>query len=98
VPRDRLDAFLALARRWLRPGGIFAFIDSLLDPQSIAEDHPAPADDVSVRRLDDGREFTVVKVYYDPVGIEQALARAGFEGARVTSTGRFFLTGAATAG
>ena len=34
VPADRLDAFLAVARSWLKPGGLYAFIDSLDDPQS----------------------------------------------------------------
>lgn len=97
VPRDRLDAFLAIVRRWLKPGGTFAFIDSRFDPQSSATDHPTPADDRSVRHLDDGREFTVVKVYYESAELEAALARAGFEAARVTSTGRFFLTGVALA-
>lgn len=93
VPRDRLDAFLGIVRGWLKPGGVFAFIDSLEDPQSSAADHPAPADDRSLRRLDDGREFTIVKVYYDPVALQDALDRAGFKGASVTTTGRFFLTG-----
>jgi demethylmenaquinone methyltransferase/2-methoxy-6-polyprenyl-1,4-benzoquinol methylase len=97
VPRARLDAFLALVRRWLKPGGTFAFIDSLPDPQSSAADHPTPADDQSIRRLDDGREFTIVKVYYEPADLEDALRRAGFEEARVTTTGRFFLTGVAIA-
>ena len=98
VPRARLDEFLAIVRRWLKPGGTFAFIDSLLDPQSsAAADHPAPADDASVRRLDDGREFTIVKVYYAPDELESALVRAGFTDPRVTTTGRFFLTGVATA-
>lgn len=98
VPRGRLADFLGVARRWLRPGGIFAFIDSLLDPQSSAADHPTPADDRSLRRLDDGREFTIVKVYYEPAELETALADAGFRQARVTTTGRFFLTGSAIAG
>ena len=97
VPRARLDAFLGVVRRWLKPGGTFAFIDSLFDPQSSAIDHPAPADDTSVRRLDDGREFTIVKVYYDPAELERALERAGFEAAGVSTTGRFFLTGSARA-
>ncbi len=97
VPRARLDAFLALVHRWLKPGGVFAFIDSLPDPQSSAADHPTPADDLSVRKLDDGREFTVVKVYYQPVEMAAALTRAGFTDASVTTTGRFFLTGVATA-
>ena len=95
VPRDRLRAFLGIVRRWLKPGGTFAFIDSRLDPQSSAADHPPPADDTAIRRLDDGREFTIVKVYYEPNELETALARAGFEGTHVTTTGRFFLTGIA---
>jgi ubiquinone/menaquinone biosynthesis C-methylase UbiE len=98
VPRARLDAFLAIVRRWLEPGGTFAFIDSLPDPQSSAIDHPTPAGDTSVRRLADGREFTVVKVYYEPAELEAALLRTGFADARVTTTGRFFLTGVAQAG
>jgi demethylmenaquinone methyltransferase/2-methoxy-6-polyprenyl-1,4-benzoquinol methylase len=97
VPRARLVEFLAIVRRWLKPGGTFAFIDSLADPQSSAADHPAPADDASLRRLDDGREFTIVKVYYQPGELEAALTSAGFEDALVTTTGRFFLTGVATA-
>jgi Methyltransferase domain len=98
VPRARLAEFLGIVRRWLKPGGTFAFIDSLPDEQSSAADHPAPADDVSLRRLADGREFTIVKVYYEPGELEAALTGAGFDDARVTTTGRFFLTGAATAG
>ncbi|MEA2629864.1 MAG: hypothetical protein QOE66_83 [Chloroflexota bacterium] len=97
VPRDRLDAFLSIVRAWLKPGGTFAFIDSLKDPQSSAADHPAPADDRSVRRLDDGREFTVIKVYYEPAELVAALLHAGFVDPSVTTTGRFFLTGVAQA-
>jgi SAM-dependent methyltransferase len=93
VPRTRLDEFLALVARWLKPGGAFAFIDSLPDPHSSAVDHPTPVDDRSVRRLADGREFTVVKVYYEPGELESALASAGFVRPAVTTTGRFFLTG-----
>ena len=97
VPRARLDEFLSIIGRWLKPGGTFAFIDSRSDPSSGAGDHPTPADDLSLRRLEDGREFTVVKVYYEPAELEGALARAGFTDAHVTTTGRFFLTGAARA-
>jgi SAM-dependent methyltransferase len=96
VPRPRLGEFLALARRWLRPGGTFAFIDSLPDELSGAVDHPKPSDDRSIRRLDDGREFEIVKVYYRPDELETALRSAGFEHATVTTSGRFFLLGQAT--
>jgi demethylmenaquinone methyltransferase/2-methoxy-6-polyprenyl-1,4-benzoquinol methylase len=97
VERARTVEFLALARRWLKPGGVFAFIDSLPDPQSGAADHPAPADDTSTRRLDDGREFMIVKVYREPAELEAALREAGFATAKVTTTGRFFVLGSATA-
>jgi len=97
VPRDRTDAFLALARRWLKPNGIVAFIDSLPDPQSGAADNDPPDGDLAVRRLADGREFTVVKVFREPAELEEALRAAGFLGARVTTTGRFFVLGEARA-
>ena len=97
VPRGRLDEFLALARSWLRPGATFAFIDSLRDAQSVAGDHAAPEEDRSLRRLDNGREFRIVKVFYEPAELRAALLRAGFTSAEVTTTGRFFLLGSATA-
>jgi demethylmenaquinone methyltransferase/2-methoxy-6-polyprenyl-1,4-benzoquinol methylase len=95
VPRERLRAFLEIVHRWLKPGGTFAFIDSLLDPQSSAADHPAPSDDQSIRRLDDGREFTIVKIYYSREELMSALEDAGFGDMSVSTTGRFFLTGSA---
>ncbi len=91
VERDRTAAFLGLAARWLAPRGRIALIDSLPDPRSGAVDHPAPADDRSVRRLDDGREFTIVKVYRTADEIAAALAAAGFREVAVTTTGRFFM-------
>lgn len=97
VERHRLEEFLALARRWLKPGGTFAFVDSLPDPQSGAADNPEPHDDVATRRLADGREFRIVKVFHEPAALRDALLRAGFATAEVTTTGRFFLLGRATA-
>jgi SAM-dependent methyltransferase len=93
VARERTGDFLALARRWLKPDGIFAFIDSVPDPQSGAADNPEPGADLAVRRLDDGREFTIVKVYREPAELEEALRAAGFDGIRVATTGRFFVLG-----
>ena len=97
VPRERTAEFLGLARRWLKPNGVFAFIDSLPDPQSGAADHPLPAGDLAVRRLADGREFTIPKVHRSPAELEWGLAAAGFTTARVTTTGRFFVLGDARA-
>jgi demethylmenaquinone methyltransferase/2-methoxy-6-polyprenyl-1,4-benzoquinol methylase len=93
VPRQRLADFLALCHRWLKPGGTFAFIDSRRDPDSGATDHPAPDDDRSLRRLADGREFAIPKVYWQPAELEVALATAGFTDTHVSTTSRFFLLG-----
>ncbi len=95
VERADLGRFLTLVRRWLKPGGRFAFIDSSPDPASSASDHPTPADDRALRRLDDGREFTVVKVYRDPAELAAALEAAGFIDVEVRGTGRFFVLGSA---
>ena len=101
VPRDRLDSFLALVRRWLRPGGTFAFIDSRRDPSSGAIDQPdtdqaSLAAGIHRRRLADGREFRVVKVAYEPDELEAALLAAEFGAAEVITTARFFQLGRAT--
>ena len=91
VERVRTAEVLALAHRWLAPGGRLAIIDSLPDPQSGALNHDPPANDRSTRRLADGREFTIVKVHRSREEIAEVLAAAGFEGVDVTSTGRFFV-------
>ena len=99
VPRSRLASFFELARHWLRPGGLFAFIDSRFDPQSSAVDHAPQADqETMLRRLDDGREFTIPKVYYQPAELEAGLLAAGFANVTVATTARFFLLGEARAG
>jgi demethylmenaquinone methyltransferase/2-methoxy-6-polyprenyl-1,4-benzoquinol methylase len=96
VPRERLGVFLDIARRWLKTGGTFAFIDSLPEPHSGATDHQPAVSGRSVRRLADGREFEIVKVFYRPKELESGLRAAGFASARVTTTGRFFLLGEGT--
>jgi SAM-dependent methyltransferase len=95
VGRDRLPAFMALVRRWLVPGGTFAFIDSRPDPQSGAVDHAPPQDDVQVRSLGDGSSFRVRKILHSAEELKAALGNASFLDARVESTDRFFLLGSA---
>ena len=97
VPRARLAEFLGICRHWLKDGATLAFIDSRRDQDAGAGDGATPADDVSTRRLADGREFTIPNVYYEPAELEQALLAAGFDRASVTTTPRFFLLGEATA-
>jgi demethylmenaquinone methyltransferase/2-methoxy-6-polyprenyl-1,4-benzoquinol methylase len=97
VPRARLADFLGLAARWLRSGGTYAFIDSRFDRQSSAVDHrPSREEETSLRRLNDGRTFSIPKIYYEPGELEAALRAAGFATATVSTTPRFFLLGVAS--
>jgi hypothetical protein len=96
IERARTGAFLQVAGRWLKPGGRIALIDSLPDPRSGAVDHPAAAGDRSVRRLNDGREFTITKVFRSTDEIAADLTAAGYGNVAVTTTGRFFVMATAT--
>src|SRR5205814_700013 len=63
VPLDRLDAFLHTVAQATRPGGTIFFADSLRKEISTAADHQLPGEDqqIMTRKLNDGREFRIVK-------------------------------------
>ena len=97
VPPDRLDKFLGTVSAALRPGGRLLIVDSLYDNSSTARDHQLGEREQhwQSRRLTDGREFRVVKVFYDPAVLKQMLEQHGFD-AEVNHTGRFFFQAAGT--
>ena len=78
----------------LAPGGIAYVVDSAHDPTSHAVDHPTPDRHagVATRRLDDGREFRIVKVFWEPATLEARLREAGFA-STMTATHRYFVYG-----
>jgi demethylmenaquinone methyltransferase/2-methoxy-6-polyprenyl-1,4-benzoquinol methylase len=93
VPATRFEQFWTIVRRALRPGGRVFFIDSLLESSSTASDHPAPdASGVVRRRLNDGREFEIVKVFYEADSLMNRLRLLGWDG-EVRTTGKFFVYG-----
>jgi hypothetical protein len=80
VPPGRFAAFWELVRAALRPGGRAFFVDSL-GQEAPAEKRRlgwTPGDHTMLRRLNDGREFRIVKVFYDPSGLEARLAGMGW--------------------
>ena len=96
VPPGHFDAFWATVRTALKPNGRAFFVDSLLEQTSTARDHHQLDESGEVRRrLNDGREFRIVKVFYEPARLEQRLADCGWHG-WVRSTGQFFLYGSVT--
>lgn len=96
VPPERFDAFWANVRSALKPAGVAFFVDSLLQQASTARDHE-PLDETGVvrRRLNDGREFEIVKVFFEPAKLQHRLSERGWRG-WVRSSGKFFLYGAVT--
>lgn len=93
VPAERFDAFWQMVGRALKPSGKAFLIDSLLEPESTARDH-APIDRSGVvqRKLNDGTEYRIVKIFYEPEDLQQRLAQRGWTG-WARSTGRFFVYG-----
>ncbi|HEX6512004.1 MAG TPA: class I SAM-dependent methyltransferase [Chloroflexota bacterium] len=92
VPPERLHGFLSLMRGALKPEGRLFVLDSLREPSSTARDQRLPEAHAvhGRRRLNDGREFTIVKVFYEPAPLAQALRQAGFV-PEVKTTGRYFI-------
>src|SRR5205823_4905307 len=77
VPPERLDSFLARVRRALRAGGRLFFADSRRDPLGTTPDQPLPEPEQPwlTRRINDGREFRIVKLFYEPETLAAAFRR-----------------------
>jgi SAM-dependent methyltransferase len=92
VPDDRLERFLAAVAAAIRPGGWIGILDGRRDERSSSPDQPPPPEgtDTMTRRLNDGREFTIVKRYDTPDTLSAALARHGID-ARAQTTATHFL-------
>ena len=72
VPEERFAEFWALVHSALRPGGRVFLIDS--GPPEVAGDG-----ELQVRQLADGREFTIVKRFWQPDDLAERVAEFGFE-------------------
>jgi ubiquinone/menaquinone biosynthesis C-methylase UbiE len=97
VPEERFDAFWQKVARALAPGGRAFFIDSSRHDRASAVDHKLPGEreQTMLRRLADGREFQIVKRFYEPTDLRQRLADLGWD-ATVQTTSEFFIYGHAT--
>jgi len=82
VPPGQLATFLKTVYSAVKPGGQVFAIDSLPYEQSADQMY-------QTRKLKDGREFRIVKIYYDPSTLKATLEQHGFR-ADVRTTGEFF--------
>ena len=96
VPDARFAAFWSTVEAAVAPGGAAYVIDSAHEPTSTARDHPVPSADAGVvlRKLDDGRSFSIVKVFREPDALAARLAPLGWRG-DFTRTPRYFVHGVA---
>jgi demethylmenaquinone methyltransferase/2-methoxy-6-polyprenyl-1,4-benzoquinol methylase len=90
VPEERFAEFWALVRSALAPGGRVFLIDS-------AAGNPAHLErgdsGFERRQLADGREFTIVKRYWDPAELAAAVAPFGYRLELATTANGQFLVG-----
>lgn len=94
VPRALLDGFLGVIASALRPGGKLFFIDSRPEPVGTSADQmlPLAGSETMTRRLNDGREFEIVKNFYEPAALAARFAAAGLL-IDVRETANFFIYG-----
>ena len=82
VPHERFASFWSMVRSCLAPGGRVFLIDNHSDPlpADIKDPYVLRYDtDRHLRRVEDGREFNVVKVMYEPRELETQLASLGWD-------------------
>ncbi|MGW3117624.1 class I SAM-dependent methyltransferase [Streptomyces sp. NPDC001107] len=78
VPPARLPRFWNTVAQSLGPGGRVIFIDdgpAGAAAEDVVADHPVPA---AVRRLDDGSEYRIVKVFHDARTLTSDLTALGW--------------------
>jgi demethylmenaquinone methyltransferase/2-methoxy-6-polyprenyl-1,4-benzoquinol methylase len=94
VPPERFASFWNLVRSSLAPGGRVFFIDSLYSETSTANNHQLAGETATTlsRKLNDGREFSIVKVFYRPETLAAKLAGLGWQ-IQITTTPNYFLYG-----
>jgi len=94
VPLERLAAFLATVAAALKPGGKAFFVDGRREPSSTAADQRLPEADAQTmtRRLNDGREYQIVKNFFVPAALQARCAQAGLDVA-IRETATYFMYG-----
>jgi demethylmenaquinone methyltransferase/2-methoxy-6-polyprenyl-1,4-benzoquinol methylase len=97
VPSERFRSFWEMIGRALAPGGRVYLIDSARSQRASARDHALqdPDEETMLRRLADGREYHIVKHWFDAESLQAQLAALGWN-AHIQSTREFFVFGHVT--
>jgi demethylmenaquinone methyltransferase/2-methoxy-6-polyprenyl-1,4-benzoquinol methylase len=90
VPDEQFVAFWKLVDEALSAGGQALIVDSLADPTSTALDHTIERGGEVTRRLNDGRQFRIVKRFWEPTTLVDRLTAMGWE-VSLQTTANYFL-------
>lgn len=98
VPSEHLDSFWANVRSALAPEGRVYLVDNARSDRATARDHTLqdPGDQTMLRRLADGREYNIVKHWFEAGALQRQLADLGWD-AHIQGTPEFFVYGHARA-
>jgi demethylmenaquinone methyltransferase/2-methoxy-6-polyprenyl-1,4-benzoquinol methylase len=92
VPPALLNSFLTKVYQSVRIGGKAFIIDSRFEPTSTAKNHILDKNgNICInRKLNDGREFNILKIFYQPEQLQEHLLQVGFQ-ADVKVTDKYFI-------
>jgi len=80
VPPHRFEDFWSLARSALKPDGRVFFVDSLRPERPVEKlRQQTSGDHTTLRQLNDGREFRIFKIFYDPEELSAGLSDLGWD-------------------
>ena len=96
VPGERFVRFWETVAAALAPDGAAYLIDSAFDPTSTAKNHELPGRDAGLvtRKLNDGREFRIVKIFWEPQSLAARLEKLEWL-ATLAQTPSYFIYGEA---
>jgi len=90
VPADLFEKFWGSVVKALKPNGRVFFIDSVAS--SSVHSMPVEHQETQLRRLSNGQEFEIVKIYYTPDQLTKKLSELGLK-SEINQTERYFLFG-----
>lgn len=91
VPDDKLSSFLQMVHQALKPGGRLFFVDSRkIQSGTSVRQSITTENNIQKRVLNDGSEFEIIKIYYDPERLTQTLQAHGFD-ITVQTTPTYFI-------
>ena len=81
VPMTRFERFWTKVRQAIAPPGHAYVIDNAFEPTSTARDHPRPdpQSGIATRKLNDGKQYRIVKLFHDADTLTAQLLPLGFD-------------------